>query len=84
MRVSKTLPPSVRSSTRYPWNKWFDGRAVFLEQGHDFVGPVRNFAAQVYTMARRWDIRVIVRVDKTRGIVALQARSAKQRGGDKS
>lgn len=71
--MAKTLdsfPFTGRTSSKYPWDTWADGKIWELQRGTDFRGSTRSFQATASSYAQRR--RIKVRTHTTEDIVVLQ------------
>lgn len=48
----KARPPGIKA--KYPWQKIFSGKHIYLEKGIDFTCTVASITDLVYKTARRW------------------------------
>ncbi len=52
-----------KSKFKYPWDQWLDGTIWKLEHGKDFHGEVESMRVNIYTAAKRQDLKVHTSVE---------------------
>lgn len=57
-------------ASKYPWDKWTDGRVWEVKEGVDFTCPVNTFRSVVYSHAYRKGM--VARITARGGRVRLQ------------
>ena len=61
---------ATRKTTKYPWDKWTDGRIWQIQRGVDFERPAVSFVANIHQLARTR--KLSVRVSQSGDTITFQ------------